>query len=283
MDIAAFRILKDIHSNGLEPEAIPVGGKDDQAHAILEEIQKTLEPLRKAKADAVTLGAKAVRQKELSAGNVLKAKADAAKAHAKLEELNSKVQARKAEKVKARVEQLASGVKVKPTVLNFDIDRAGRELHKRAEDAVEEAEAVLAQLMEIDMQRGNELLATEFNVSAAEEAIDQAHLNGIATRMLDQYAVIQRLHSHLAARVPSEIHRRPGTPKPSALIETALALVDGAGGFNIPANDLRGYDVVPAKWAPHPGPQVKTLSDDKYPMSVSGTPPRNVDGIPTKI
>ena len=66
-------------------------------------------------------------------------------------------------------------------------------------------------------------------------------------------------------------------------MEQALALVDDVGGFSIPANQLRGYDIVPAKWTPHPGPRVETLSDDKYPMSVPGSLPRNAEGIPTKI
>lgn len=278
----AFRILKDVFSNGLE-EPIPVGGKDDQAHAILGEVQSTLEPYRKAKADAIKLAAQALDRKERSAANVVRAKTDAVKAQEKLNDLDAMVQARKAEKVKARVDQLASGAKAEPVVLNFDIDRAQRELHKRAEDAVEEANSVLAQFLEIDVQCGYDLLTAEANVSAADLAIDQAYLDGIAARMLDQNAVIRRLHAELFARVPSEFDRRPGTPKPSQLVERALALVEGVGDFTIPTNQMRGFDVVPAKWAPHPGPRVQTLSDDKYPMTVPGSPPRNADGIPTKI
>ena len=66
-------------------------------------------------------------------------------------------------------------------------------------------------------------------------------------------------------------------------IHSISKVVEGAGDFSIPTNQLRGYEMVPAKFTMPVGPAVATGFRDEHPTRVPGPLPRNADGIPTKI
>ena len=192
----AFRILKDPNSNGLEkPPDI-----SDQTHRvleILEGVQVSISPLKKAKADAQDRQAQAESLQQQSLANVLKAQADASEAHKRLDDLKAGREFARTERARTKAEQIVSGHKVEPHVINFDIDRGNRRLQENAEEAAAEADAVVAQLQAIYDRHCDELQKTEAAVSAAEVAIDQAYLEGIALRMFEQHAILKGLNAEL--------------------------------------------------------------------------------------
>jgi hypothetical protein len=115
-----------------------------------------------------------------------------------------------------------------------------------------------------------------------EAEIQDAYVNGIATRILELGEALQGLHKELLNFVPDEINQRPADrARISSLVQRALELVPATEGIHTPANKLPGFKPIPFKWTPHPGPHVVTGFRDEHPMTVPGPLPRNVDGIPT--
>jgi hypothetical protein len=209
---------------------------------ILEEVQARLEPHRNAKASAQDLAAHALVLKQQSAANVVEGEKDADQAHQLRADHNRLMEAKKAERVKARADRIASGrtTEAPPPVTD---DAEGRRLNENAE----EADAALARLREIDSIHGIELQKAEAAVVAAASAIYQAYLEGIAGHMIEHDSIMRGLHAELSAMVPSEINRPRTMRRPSPLVEKALALVV-VDQLHVPSNQLRGGATAIEPW-----------------------------------
>jgi hypothetical protein len=212
----------------------------NEVKKILDEIEASLEPHRNAKAVAQELLAQALALKEQSAANVATGEKDADRARLLLDDHDQAMKSKKAARAQARADRIASGGKAEPLTPIAD-DVEGRQLRADAE----EADAAYINLKEIDALRGVELQKADARVAAAETAITQAYVEGIATRMIEQDSILRGLHAELSEMVPSEIHRPRNMARPSPLVEKALALVP-VDWINTPINQLRGAAVVPA-------------------------------------
>jgi hypothetical protein len=210
---------------------------------ILEDIQASLEPHRKAKAVAQESLAQALALKEQSAANVIKGEDDADRARLLLDDHEQAMKTKKAARAQARAERIASGRTTETPVTATD-DLEGRRLREDAE----EADAALAQLQEIDALRGVELKKVEAAVIAAETAIYQAYLEGIATQIVEHDSIMRGLHAELSAMVPSEINRPRNMARPSPLVEKALTLVV-IDELQVPVSQLRGGTAHTTAWA----------------------------------
>jgi hypothetical protein len=250
---------------------------------ILEEVQASLEPFKKAKADAQDRQAHAETLKQQSLANLVKALAEAADFRRRLDDLKAGREFARTERARTRAEQIASGQKVEPHILNFDIDHGNRRLQENAETAAQEAVAVGVQLQAIYDKRCKELAKIESEVMEADAAISTAYIEGIATRMMGFQSLIADLHAELSKAAPDEITSRPGTIQHlPAVVKKALALVV-KDPMHIPANKLPGFSGTKTLFT-HKTPQVVTGFVEKDPMYVGGDhKPRNKDLIPTKI
>jgi hypothetical protein len=209
---------------------------------ILEEVQASLDPYRKAKVDAQDRQAHVETLQVQSAANVVEGEKDAVLAHQLLADHQAAMKAKKAARAQARADRIVSGRPSEPQTISFDMEA------RRLTDDAEEADAALARLREIYARRCDELQKAESEVREAETNITQAYLEGVATRMIEQDGILRGLHAELSAMVPSEIHRPRNMARPSPLVEKALGLVI-IDWLNTPVNQLRGAAVVPAVWA----------------------------------
>jgi hypothetical protein len=215
----------------------------NEVKTILEQVQATLEPHRKAKAVDQDLVVQALDLKQQSAANVVEGEKDAANAHQLLAGHMTLMQSKKAARAQARADRIASGGKTE-TQSTITDDIEGRRLTENAEDA----DAALARLREIDGLRGVELQKAEAAVIGAETNIYLAYLEGIAAKMLEHDSIMRGLHAELSAMVPSEINRPRNVAKPSPLVEKALGLVV-IDELHVPVSQLRGGTTHTTAWA----------------------------------
>jgi hypothetical protein len=208
---------------------------------ILDEVQASLEPRRKAKLDAQDRQAHVETLQAQSAVNVVRGERDAAQAHQLLANHQAAMKTQKAVRAWARADRIASGRSIEPQSIPFDMEA------RRLMDDVEEADAALARLREIYARRCDELQKAEAAVREAETGIVQAYLEGIATRMIEQDSILRELHAELSEMVPSEIHRPRNMAKPTPLVEKALGLVV-IDELNVPVNKLRGGPAAVIPW-----------------------------------
>jgi hypothetical protein len=243
-----------------------------QVKKILEEVQASLEPHRKAQVDARDRQAYAETLQAQSAANVMEGEKDAARAHQLLADHQAAMKAQKAERAQARADRIASGRSIELQTIPFDMEA------RRLMDDAEEADAALARLKEVYARRCDELQKAESAVRDAETAITQAYVEGIATRMIEHDSIIRGLHVELSEMVPSEIHRPRNMAKPSPLVEKAMGLVT-IDYINTPVNQLRGAAVVPTVFT-NPSPLVHFLptepQDGDVMRVVGGPKPRGI-------
>ena len=213
----------------------------NEVKRILEDVQASLEPYRKAHVDARDRQAHVETLKVQSAANVAEGETDAANAHQLLTDHQAAMKAKKAARAQQRADRITSGRPIDPQTIDFDME--GRRLQENAE----EADAALAQLREIYGKRCDELAKAEADVMATEAAIYQAYLEGIANRMIEHDAILRGLHAELAEMMPSEIHRPRHMAQPSTLVEKALALVV-IDQIHVPVNLLRGGAASVVPW-----------------------------------
>jgi hypothetical protein len=209
---------------------------------ILEDLDASLAPHRKAKAVAQELLAQALSLKQQSAANVVEGEKVADQARLLLDDHEQSMKSKKAARAQARAHRIASGGKTEPPAPAAD-DIEGRRLREDAE----EADAAYANLQEIDALRSVELQKADAAVTAAETQIYQAYVEGIAAQMIEHDSVMRGLHTELSAMVPSEIHRPRNMAKPSPLVEKALGLVV-IDQLHIPVNQLRGGVAAIVPW-----------------------------------
>lgn len=213
----------------------------NEVKQILAVVQASLEPHRKAQADARDRQANVESLKQQSTANVVKGEKDAAHAHQLLVDHQAAMRATKAARAQARADRIVAGRSIEPQTIDFDME--GRHIQENAD----EADAALAQLRQIDGLRSDELEQAEAAVSAAETAIYQAYIEGIAARMIEHDSVMRGLHEELSAMVPSEINRPRNVAKPSPLVEKALGLVV-IDQLHVPVNILRGGAAAVVPW-----------------------------------
>lgn len=213
----------------------------NEVKQILADVQASLEPHRKAQADARDRQAHVETLKLQSAANVVEGEKDAAQAHQLLADHQAAMKAKKAARAQARADRITSGRSIEPQTIEFDVE--GRRIQENSE----EADAALAQLRQIDGLRSEELQQAEAAVAAAETAIYQAYLEGISTRMIEHDSIMRGLHEELSAMVPSEIHRPRNVARPSPLVEKALGLVV-IDQLHVPVNILRGGTTHTTAW-----------------------------------
>jgi hypothetical protein len=213
----------------------------NEVKRILADVQASLEPHRKAQADARDRQANVETLKLQSAASVVEGEKDAAQAHQLLADHQAAMKSKKAARAQARADRIVAGRAIEPQTIDFDVE--GRRLQENAE----EAGAALAQLRQIDGLRSDALQKAEAAVTAAEAAIYQAYLEGIAIRMMAQDSIMRGLHAELSAMMPAEINRPVNMPGPSSLVEKALALVV-IDQIHVPVNQLRGEAAAVVPW-----------------------------------
>ena len=186
--------VKDIYSHGTEPQ---VSDQSDRVLAILEEVKETLEPFKKAMAEAQDKQDHIETLQQQSLANLLKAQGESGEAHHLLANHQQIIKSGKTARTQARVDRIVSGKPPGKPMLTDDVE--GRRLQENAG----EADAVVAQLQEVYNKYCDDLRKAEAVVAAAGAQRIQAYLDGIATQMLEHDAAIKGLHAKLMTMTPA--------------------------------------------------------------------------------
>jgi len=254
-----------------------IGETEMNLETILKEVQASLDAYRKAKVEALDKQSYMEAVKQQSTANRFQSEIALTDARQRLQDHREQMEVKKKARIKAKVERITAGAPVKPVVFEFDTKE------RQLTIEVEEAEAVFAKILEVYTNDCDELAKAEAKVVSATQAISTAYMEGVATKALFYDSLMRELHAELSKMVPLEIDLRPGEfqRRPDA-VKKALGLVV-TDPFHTPANKLPGFHAPRVVFA-HRTPAVNTVAQDELPTYVGGNnPPRNVDGIPTKI